>query len=168
MIDKKTQGKRNRQAGARFELKVRSDLEEKGWIVDKWSNQVEIPDHVMIGEDMTLEEVQEAYFRNTKLVPAKRKWAGPGRPMMFGSGFPDFICFNFIHSHIYKRIDPRNNEDIKTYEVIGVECKTNGYLDKKEKEKCKWLLENNIFSKILIASKGEKRGTINYKEFSKK
>ena len=51
------------------------------------------------------------------------------------------------------------------YDSIGVECKINGKLDKEEKEKCKWLLKNNIFSKILIASKGEKRGSIEYKEF---
>ena len=41
MVDYKKQGKKNRQAGARFELKVRKDLESKGWIVDKWSNNVE-------------------------------------------------------------------------------------------------------------------------------
>ena len=29
----------------------------------------------------------------------------------------------------------------------------------------KWLLENQIFSKILIASKGKKRGEIVYKDF---
>jgi len=53
----------------------------------------------------------------------------------------------------------------KPYEVIGVECKTNGYLTKEEKEKCRWLLENNVFSKILISSKGNKRGEIKYVEF---
>ena len=50
------------------------------------------------------------------------------------------------------------------YIILGIECKTNGYLTKEEKEKCKWLLENNIFSKIFIASKG-KKGEIIYKEF---
>ncbi len=56
-------------------------------------------------------------------------------------------------------------------EVIGVEVKsgneTNKYLSKVEKEKCKWLLENQIFSKILIANKikiGRSVG-IDYKEF---
>ena len=34
-------GKKSRAAGARFELRVRKDLEDKGWIVDKWSNNVE-------------------------------------------------------------------------------------------------------------------------------
>ncbi|MCK5625044.1 hypothetical protein KAI04_04330 [Candidatus Pacearchaeota archaeon] len=53
----------------------------------------------------------------------------------------------------------------KPYEVIGVEVKSNGYLDKTERAKCKWLLANNIFSKILIAKKGKKRGEIIYDEF---
>ncbi len=34
-------GRKSRAKGARFELKVREDLESKGWIVDKWSNNVE-------------------------------------------------------------------------------------------------------------------------------
>jgi len=33
-------GKKSRALGKQFELRVRSDLEEKGWIVDRWSNQV--------------------------------------------------------------------------------------------------------------------------------
>jgi len=52
----------------------------------------------------------------------------------------------------------------KTYEVIGVEVKSNGYLSKEEKAKCRWLLDNNIFSKILIAKRGEKRGEIVYED----
>ncbi len=38
---KQIQGKKSKDAGRRFELKVRKDLEDKGWIVDKWSNNVE-------------------------------------------------------------------------------------------------------------------------------
>jgi len=34
-------GRTSRAAGARFELKVRKDLEDKGWIVDKWGNNIE-------------------------------------------------------------------------------------------------------------------------------
>ena len=49
--------------------------------------------------------------------------------------------------------------------VIGVESKMDGKLDKIEKQKCRWLLKNNIFSKILIAQKGEKRGEIIYGAF---
>lgn len=54
------------------------------------------------------------------------------------------------------------------YGVIGCEVKSNGYLTKEEKEKCKWLLDNNVFSKILIAKKGTKRGGIIYDEFGTK
>ena len=118
-IDKVKQGKKNRASGQRFERKVRADLESKGFIVDRWSNNV---------------------FEN-RLIPAK-SFMGRSRT----NGFPDFIAFK------------------KSY-IIGVECKINGYLDKTEKERCKWLLDNEIFSKILIASRGEKRGQIKYKEF---
>ena len=64
-----------------------------------------------------------------KLIPAKRKFNPFLRALSIGTGFPDFICF--------KKQD-------KLYEVIGVEVKANGGLDKEEKEKCKWLLENKI------------------------
>ena len=35
-------GKKSRDAGMRFERKVRADLESKGWIVDKWTNNVDL------------------------------------------------------------------------------------------------------------------------------
>lgn len=127
------QGKRNRASGARFELKVRGDLESQGWIIDKWTNNVD--------------------FEKNKVVPAKRKFNPFLKVLVIGTGFPDFIS-----------IKPSN----KKYEVIGVEVKVNGWLNKIEKEKCKWLLKNKIFSKILIAKKGKKRGSIEYVDFSKK
>ena len=34
-------GKKSRASGARFELKVREDLEKKGWVVARWTNNVE-------------------------------------------------------------------------------------------------------------------------------
>ncbi len=37
-----------------------------------------------------------------------------------------------------------------------------------EKEKCAWYLKNKIFSKILIAKKGKKRGEIEYMDFKEK
>ena len=43
-------GKSNRASGARFELKVRKNLESKGWIVDKWSNNVEFS-RIVISKD---------------------------------------------------------------------------------------------------------------------
>jgi len=88
-----------------------------------------------------------------KLVKVKNKFRGKGIPMMLGAGFPDFIAFKLKY-HL------GNN-----YFVIGVESKMNGKLDKIEKEKCKWLLDNGVFSKILVAQKGEKRGSIVYRDF---
>ena len=180
-IDYKKQGKRNQQAGARFERKVRADLESKGWIVSKWQNNVELKvDPVTIWK----------YYlgKEGKLVPAKQ-----GRFRKTSTGFPDFIAFKNIKinslilnelfndvMNFTSKFDRDKNEkycsnldqilnkmknSTKWTDIIGVECKTNGYLSKEEKKKCKWLLDNNIFRKILIASKGEKRGSIEYKEF---
>ena len=72
--------------------------------------------------------------------------------MMNSGGFPDFICW-------------RKSEQ----EVIGVECKVNGYLDQKERAKCEWLLKNKIFNKILIAKKIKEKGKIKieYKTLTK-
>ena len=153
-VKKSQQGKKNRAAGARFELKVRKDLESKGWIVSKWMNNVEF------GEWHGVPETRFKRKREIKLIPAKHKFRGPGIPMAIGTGMPDFIIFkrNSNFSEIPMKEEPER------FNVTGVEVKSNGYLDKTEKEKCKWLIENNIFSKILIASKGEKRGEIKYTE----
>lgn len=134
----KKQGKRNRAAGARFELKVRQKLEEMGWIVDKWTNTVDYEKEGNIG----------------KLVAAKRKFNPYSRVLGIGTGFPDFICIKNIGNG--------------KFDVIGIEVKGNGYLDKKEKGMCLWILENKIFNKILIAKKGKKRGSIEYIDFEKK
>ena len=156
-ITKIKQGKKNKAAGQRFELRVRKDLFKKGWIVSKWMNNVEFHN---------AEDVNEFTFDVGTLIPAKHKFRGPGIPMAIGTGFPDFISYQKgcgfdadmqmivrkdVHDHLI---------------MVGVEVKSNGYLDKIEKQKCKWLLANNIFSKILIAKKGKKRGEIIYKEFS--
>lgn len=130
---KRVQGRKNRAAGARFELKVRNSLENDGWIADKWTNNVDLEEK--------------------KLIKAKRKFNPFSKVIMMSSGFPDLICF--------KRTG-------NLYEIIGVEVKANGWLDKEEKEKCKWLLDHRIFSKILIARKGEKRGEIEYTDFGEK
>jgi hypothetical protein len=114
-------GKKSRSKGGAFEARVRKDLEEKGWVVDKWSNNVNLDEG--------------------RVVPCKRvfKRFGVGKGVMtIGTGFPDFVCFE-------KRGD--------LYKVIGIEVKVSGKLDREEKEKCKWLLENGVFSEILVASK---------------
>jgi len=137
-VSKKRQGKKSRAAGARFERKVREDLENKDWIISKWMNTVDYDREGKTG----------------KLVPAKRKYNPFLRVLSIGTGFPDFICL--------KR-DKKGH-----YEVIGLEVKRNGYLDPKERGMCHWLLENKIFSRILIAKKGKKRGEVEYIDFKEK
>jgi hypothetical protein len=132
-ISNSLRGKRSRAAGARFELKVRADLESDGWIIDKWTNNVDLD--------------------TGKLVKAKRKYNPFLRALSVGTGFPDFVCIKLIG---------------KKYDVIGVEVKGNGWLDREEKGKCEWLLKNKIFSKILVARKSKKRGKIDYDNFEDK
>jgi len=138
-IKKKSEVKKGRISkarGARFELKVREDLENKGWIVDKWANNVDLEEG--------------------KIVKVKRLFIKRGLgPNLFyrgistiGTGFPDFIAF--------KRLD-------KNYQVRGVEVKVNGILSKIEKEKCRWYLKNKIFSEILIAKQEKEGRKINIK-----
>jgi hypothetical protein len=125
-------GKKSRSSGAKFENLVRKDLEDKGWIADKWSNNV----------DLDLK----------KVISAKRKFNPFSKVMTIGTGFPDFIAFQLMGENFYK--------------VIGVEVKLGGFLDKEEKEKCAWYLENKIFSEILVAKKN-KDGLIEYVDVRK-
>ena len=160
--EKRKIGKKSRASGAAFELRVRKDLEKKGWIVDKWSNNVEFKDY------NPGEHESGGVGRLGKLSPAKHKFRGIGIPMALGTGMPDFIAF--------KQVDITKNNNFAIFEdqfsikadraIMGVEVKSAKYLDRVEKEKCQWLLENKIFSKILIAYKGPKRGQILYKEFN--
>ncbi len=135
---KSVMGKKSRAKGQRFELKVREDLENLGWIVSKWMNTV---DYDKLG-------------KMGKLVPAKRKYNPFLKALSIGTGFPDFVCL--------KR---KINGD---YEVIGLEVKANGYLDKTEKGMAIWLLEHKIFSRILIAKQSKERGKIEYIDFNVK
>ena len=66
-------GKKSKAEGGQFELKVRKDLEEKGWIVDKWSNNFDLEEG--------------------NVIPAKRKYNPFAKVMTIGTGFPDFVCF---------------------------------------------------------------------------
>jgi len=65
-------GKKARGAGARFELKVRGDLEAQGYILDKWTNNVDIEEE--------------------KVIKAKRKYNPFRRALSVGTGLPDFVC----------------------------------------------------------------------------
>ncbi len=88
-----------------------------------------------------------------KVVPAKRKYNPFLKALSIGTGFPDFICFR---------------KNLERYEVIGLEVKGNGYLDAVERGMCIWLLENKIFSKILIAKRAKEKGKIEYIDFIEK
>jgi hypothetical protein len=152
-ISKSEMGKKSRAKGQRFELKVRDDLEKKEWIVNKWTNTID--------------------YEKNKIVPAKRKYNPFLKTLTIGTGFPDFVCFKRIKEdeetiegtaipEEYKR----KNKD--KFDVIGLEVKGNGYLDQIEKGMCIWLLENKVFSKILIARRGKKAGEIEYTDFNEK
>lgn len=148
MVDKKEQGRKNRKSGVAFELKVRKDMEKQGWIVSKWTNNVS--DYPEGNINLPTEQREDR-----KLIPAKRKYNPFMKALSIGVGFPDFIAYQ----------EMKSMNEIAPYQIVGVEVKSNGKLDKGEKEKCRWLLENRIFSNIVIASKGEKRGEIIYTEF---
>jgi hypothetical protein len=156
-LTKSQQGKKNKRDGAKFELLVRKDLEEKGWIVSKWQNNVEFPDIVRIKatENTSIEAFDKKRFNEGRLFPAKHKFCGIGRPMALGTGFPDFIAYTYkeIIIDISKPFPNEEVVDGNTCTLIGVEVKSNGYLDKEEKNKCKWLIEKKVFPKILIARK---------------
>jgi len=77
-------GRKSRAAGNRFELKVRKDLEDKGRVVDKWSNNVDL--------------------EKGELVPAKRKYNPFQKVMVIGTGFPDFISIKQIYEGVYSVI----------------------------------------------------------------
>ena len=93
-------------------------------------------------------------MRKGRLVKSKPKFNPFTKSLMMNTaGFPDFIAF--------KRIE-------EGYDIIGVEVKVNGLLSREEKEKCHWLLENKIFSRVLVAKIGKKRGEVEYIDFAKK
>jgi hypothetical protein len=138
-VDKVKQGKKNRKSGSAFELRVRKNLESEGWIVIKNPNNV-------IDNEFT--QGKSKYNPFTK------------RLMMNSGGFPDFIIYA-------KRLKSIEHDKIidRGYKIVGIEVKSNGYLDKIEREICSWILQNNVFSEILIAKKGKKRGEILYDRF---
>ncbi|MCK5449700.1 hypothetical protein KAI32_02445 [Candidatus Pacearchaeota archaeon] len=132
-------GSKSKAQGGQFELKVRKDLEELGWIVDKWSNNVDLDEGV--------------------LHPAKTDWKfNPFRKIMMprgqGTGFPDFIGFQKMEGD--------------RYNVVGIEVKMNGTLSPIEKKKCQWYLDNGIFNEIWIARKVKKKNRVRVDYFDVK
>ena len=151
-ITKQLIGKKSRVSGARFELKVREDLENKGFILDKWTNNVDLAEGKLV-------KVKPKFVYNPKIK----------RMVMVGNsgGFPDFCIFTnkYVMMPSMTLLKPIKEGNLNL--VFGVESKTNGILDKAEKEKCVWLIENKIFNRILIAKKIKvgRRVEVEYKEF---
>jgi len=97
-------------------------------------------------------------FERDRVGPARRKWNPFTKALSIGTGFPDLICFKKCK---------------KNYEIIGVEAKSNGSLDKFEKGQCLWYLEKGTFPKILIARKKKDKNDgrkfiIQYEDFKEK
>lgn len=157
--DYRKQGKKNRAAGKRFEIKVREDLEKQGWIVFRNSNDVEKKlikkDNISLGTpEGAIMRLEPEY---SKFSQAKSKWNPFTRsPMSIQSGFPDFVCIKLY-------IEDEGDKIEQFFKVQFVECKVNNQLSKEEKEKVKWIKEHLKIS-VIVASKGEKRGTINYEQ----
>ncbi len=163
---KQIQGKRNKQRGTIWESKVKKDLELKGWNVTKFQSNVQLPEwDESIQKSLenaiktSYEAEQEFWDKYRKhypgrLIPAKRKFNPFSRAMMLSSGFPDFLCWK-LGDMADLEIEEFNTYISSCYGVIVVEAKSNGFLDKEEKEKCRWLLKNQIFNTILIAKKKE-------------
>lgn len=118
-IDKKAQGKKNRRIGAEFELAVRKKYEAKGWIVDKFSSNIDL--------------------ENNCIKMAGSKYI-PGRGLMPGLGFPDFVMFQ--------------RREFEAYQLLFIECKTNNILTKIEKQKLDWLVKQG--HRCFVAFKEEK------------
>ncbi len=79
-------GATSRASGGQFELRVRHDLDDKGWIVDKWTNNLDM--------------------EKNKITPAKRvfkRFKANMGVMTIGTGFPDFIAFQLMENQ-YKII----------------------------------------------------------------
>jgi len=172
MIDKKKQGKKNRASGAAWERKVRADLQSKGWIVCKWMNNVEFENFAEVNDEGFKFGVRIP--RTGKCVPAKRKYNPFNRALSVGVGFPDFIAYKYAYNQSCGGFGDVINKSPELsgkieYCIIFVECKTNGYLDKEEKEKARWYLDNNYCSKFLIASKVKegRKVIVKYKELQK-
>lgn len=91
-------GRKSRAAGSRFELKVRRDLENKGRVVDKWNNNVDLDEG--------------------KIIIAKKKFNPFLRFTTIGTGFPDFISIKQIHegSHSVIGVEVKMNGNLSKVE----------------------------------------------------
>lgn len=75
---------------------------------------------------------------NVDLDKQKVVAAKSNRFLMRTTGFPDFIAYIPVSEGLHR--------------VLGVEVKLNGKLNKTERMKCQFLLDNKVFSDVLIAT----------------
>lgn len=95
-------GKSSKSRGAKFELKVRKDLENKGRVVDKWTNNIDL--------------------EKNKIVSAKRKYNPFRRAMTIGTGFPDFISIKHIEEGVYSVIGVEVKRNGKLSKIEKQKC----------------------------------------------
>jgi hypothetical protein len=126
MTNHKLKGKANRAKGYRFERKVRRDLEKKGYIVDKFTNNIKfyLEATTINGKKIEVEVIGDVLHskgrkyegepicgelvEKGRLVPAKRnKWG------MSSTGFPDYIAWKA--RTIYNLPPNASNEEVKRF-----------------------------------------------------
>lgn len=175
-------GKKSRARGQRFESKVRQELENLGWIVTRWMNTVDydkggtgkiIPAKRKYNPFLKALSVGTGFpdfvcFRRISKIDKDKKTTEGEIILVEPEEEEGIDNSKALNGAIRIPISKDSEEMQNTYEVIGLEVKGNGYLDKVEKGMCIWLLENKIFPKILIAKRGKRAGEIEYVDFDVK
>ncbi len=194
-IDYSSQGKKNRAAGLRFEAKARAGLEKMDWIVDKWTNTVDYQREGNIGKVVPAKRKYNPFkkvmvigtgfpdFIAFKINGKNSSEKDKEFPLM--KGFCDKCKVKSIGHQISKNLincdscnEVINSVPVEEWEkpqdnraeIVGVEVKKNGYLDKKERGMCSWLIQSKTFSRILIAKavQNGRKIDVEYEDFEKK
>ena len=143
-------GKKNKRSGSQLEAKTRAALANAGYIICRWQNTVEFTTDYDAGGSIEI----------GKLVGAKPKWNFFSKSLSYsGTGFPDYL--------VMKKLDAPAYTFEGCYNVMGLEVKSNGYLDPEERKKVDWYLANKIFPKIIIAKK-DKSGHLIFVDYKTK
>lgn len=99
-MDKHQQGKRNKQSGRNFELRVRKHLESNNWIVSKWHNQVDLDKNI--------------------LIQSKHKFNPFNKAFVIGTGFPDFFCYH-LETNDFIGVEVKSNGVLSKQEKDRIE-----------------------------------------------
>lgn len=122
-----SQGKKSKASGAQFELKVRKDLQEKGWTVDKWSNNFDL--------------------EKNEVCQAKRKFNPFSKVMTIGTGFPDFIAMKRLDEKYFDVIGVEAKMNGTLSKEEKEKCKN--LLDKKIFNEI-WIAEKDLNGRKVI------------------